>query len=111
MGKIKGGDLQIPNFETAAHYAWLRDKVPPRPGTFMKRIGKHPSQMSHRFRAGINRQRFAAPQIAKATAIVQPHDVISMGVGKKYCVEPPNVLPQDLQAKFRRSIHHDLYLV
>jgi hypothetical protein len=59
----------------------------------------------------VNRKSGSAAEIAKPAAIVESHDVVRVGMGKKYRVKPADVFAQDLEAEFRGGVDHQFDLV
>jgi len=88
-------NFQIPQRERAADNMRFGGEIALGSGLAGEGVLEDAPQVGHCFFIGINRQRRPAPQIAKPPAIVQPHDMIGMGMGEKDGVEPADVLAQD----------------
>src|SRR6185503_10810171 len=77
----------------------------------IKRVSEDTLQIIHRRLAGIDRQGIAAAQITETAAIIQSHDVVGVRMSKNDGIQPANILAQDLNSKFRCSVHHQFNLV
>ena len=106
----QGSDLQIAKLKFPVNQMRLRHEVTLGPRPVVEGIDEHAPQRHHRLGVRVDRQRPAA-QIAKPPAIVQPHDVVRVWMREDHRVQPPYPLAQHLDAKLRRRVHHEFYLV
>src|SRR5215212_1151174 len=76
----------------------------------MEGIGEDTPQIFHRLFSRVNRESRAAAEVTKATAIVQSHDMVGMGMSEKDRVEPADVFAQHLQTELWCRVNHQLDL-
>src|SRR6266567_8379235 len=103
-------NVQIPDDKRTVDHSRIRNKITFRPGAAMKCISKYPCEILHRGFIRIHWQARAAAQVAKSPAIIQAHNVVRMGVGKKDSIQPADIFTQYLDPEFRRRIYYQLDL-
>src|SRR5437879_4121610 len=101
------GDPKITHVKRSVYNVRFGNEIPFGPGSSMKGVGENPPQILHRGLVSIHRQPLVTAQVAKAPAIIQAHDMVSMRMSEKHGVQPADVFAQHLNAKFRRCIYHD----
>ena len=106
----KWRNVEIANCERTVDEVLFGHEITLRPRTSMKGITKYPAKIVHRGFVRVYRRRPAA-QIAKATAIVQAHDVVGVGMREKDGIEMTNFFAQTLDAELGRRVNDEAGLV
>ena len=103
-------DLQIAEKKRPVDHAGIGREVAGKMRAIVKRVIVHALEGGHGFLVGIERE-LALLNRAEATAVIQAHDMVGVGVSDDDRVEPVDLFAKALESEFRCGVDHEFNLV
>jgi hypothetical protein len=103
-----GGNRSLRQLEHRGHRLQLERGVSPHDRSLQDRVRIHREDSPQPLLRRPDRQRLPAEQVTKAAQIIHSCDVVGMPVRQDEQIDPPNLPPDALQAKFRGRIDLDV---